>query len=547
MGVVGAAAGLTALTLALSGRWLDDPRAAGAGVLAGCAGDVALRASFGTWEPAWQRGAAAVIVGVVLAVALMTAALLATRSRDVPADHGGLRIGAGVAIGALLAIETLFLMSAGFVSSSAGASLPWGVAVTLIGLALALGALALSCRATHLTVVAVAAACALSAVAYQLPTASGSIVLGLTLVGQVAAGALLGAALTPTRASSRASGFGLGVGWLVFALTLALYQIHFDQPLPFDNRWIVGATAALSALAVVGARKGNAHRLPTEVSVLKVVAVSGAVALTAAVAVPSALALTEEIAPAPPSRAEVLRVVEWNVRQAVTIDGQLDPESFADALQQGGRPDVVVLSEVGRGWPVSGDLDLASWLSRRLHLRFTWGGAADGQFGNLVLSRLPIVHSRVLSLPVAGRSQGRSLVRAELDLGSGRRLTLLATHLQHQNNDESVAARRREVDVILKEWGGAPRTVLAGDLNPRQGDPPAYPQRQPGQFEEVRSLLDAGLTTAQDLTACTKPTSNRNCSDYILVTPDLAEETIAVGDIELSDHRPVVATIRVPP
>jgi endonuclease/exonuclease/phosphatase family metal-dependent hydrolase len=278
---------------------------------------------------------------------------------------------------------------------------------------------------------------------------------------------------------------------------------------------------------------------------LKVAAVSGALALGAAVVVPSALALTGDI-PRPPSAApDVLRVVEWNVRQVVTIDGQLDPEAFAEALEQGGRPDVVVLAEVARGWPLSGDLDFASWLSRRLNLRFVWGGAADGQFGNLVLSRLPILTSRAVPLPVSGRSQGRSLVRAELDLGSGQRLTLLATHLQHQNDAAAIDARRRELGVILQEWGKAPRTVLTGDLNPRQGDPPAYPERQPGQFEEVRTLLDAGFTTAQDLAACSQPTSNRNCSDYVLVTPDLVQETISVRDLELSDHRPVVATVRV--
>jgi endonuclease/exonuclease/phosphatase family metal-dependent hydrolase len=64
--------------------------------------------------------------------------------------------------------------------------------------------------------------------------------------------------------------------------------------------------------------------------------------------------------------------VQWNVHQAVDLDAKLDPEGVASAIAAQGRVDVVVLNEVGRGWPLTGQLDLATWLSRRFDLPFLW-------------------------------------------------------------------------------------------------------------------------------------------------------------------------------
>jgi endonuclease/exonuclease/phosphatase family metal-dependent hydrolase len=161
-----------------------------------------------------------------------------------------------------------------------------------------------------------------------------------------------------------------------------------------------------------------------------------------------------------------------------------------------------------------------------------------------VLSRLPIRTARVEELPVAGRAQGRSLVRAELEVAGGEPLTLLATHLQHRNDESAMEARLREIELIIGEWGGARRTLLVGDLNPRQGDPPLYPTRRPGEFAEIRALLDAGFTTAQDLAACSEPTSGRNCTDFVLVSPDLHQAVSVPAEDGKFDHRPVVSTVQ---
>jgi endonuclease/exonuclease/phosphatase family metal-dependent hydrolase len=271
-----------------------------------------------------------------------------------------------------------------------------------------------------------------------------------------------------------------------------------------------------------------------------------ALTVVGGVVVPAALAATapEEVTVAPAEAANVVRVVQWNVHQAVDDDGRLDPVAIADALAAQGPIDVLVLHEVARGWPLSGQVDLVTWLSRRLELPYVWGGAASRQFGNAVLTRLPIVASELAELPVADGAQRRSALRVTLVRGAGSpAVDVVATHLQHRNDRESVAARAAEVALLVERYAGLDALVLAGDLNPRQGDPPAYPERRPDRFVEVRALLDAGLTTAADLSACASPTSGRNCSDYVLVGGSLVERSVLVVDGGAFDHRMTVADV----
>jgi endonuclease/exonuclease/phosphatase family metal-dependent hydrolase len=129
-----------------------------------------------------------------------------------------------------------------------------------------------------------------------------------------------------------------------------------------------------------------------------------------------------------------------------------------------------------------------------------------------------------------------------VDLGGGRAITVLGTHLQHRNTAEAHAARMTEIGEVLEHWGAAAATVLAGDLNPKQGDPPEYPPRVPREFEEIAALLAAGFTTAQNLETCDPPTSNDNCSDYILVGPGLSQASFEVGE-NFGDHRMLVARV----
>jgi endonuclease/exonuclease/phosphatase family metal-dependent hydrolase len=541
--IAGAVVALTTLTLVLTCTLPLGARARGLSVLAGFAFDTALLGAFITWEPAWQDGIAAGVVATGLAAALLACAAAVYRdARALPASPASPAFSGGVALGALVALEFMFLANSAYLAAAVGIGLGWAILIVVGG---AVGALVL---AGLISTIGRAAAgiggLLLAAAGLLLPGATGPLALILVPAAQLGAGLVVARALAPGDRGPVRAGLGLALGWFVGLLAILLFQLHYDRPLPVDNRYVTALLGLVTLLVVVGRRPGTGQ-LPTRRPTLWA---AGALLVIGALVGAVVAGLAPEVAAESPDG--TFRVVQWNVRQAVGEDGRVDPEVVAAAIERAGIEAegraVVVLNEVARGWPLSGQLDLATWMSYRLGMHLVWGPAAGPQFGNLVLSRFPVAGSEVVALTRAGDYQGRSLVDAVFDLGGGRTVSVLATHLQHRNDAEAHRVRLVEIDEILAYWDGAPATMLVGDLNPRQGDAAdGYPPRVPGEFEEIAGLLAAGFTTAGNLEACDPPTSNDNCSDYILAGPGLAETSFIVGD-NFGDHRMLVADVTGP-
>jgi endonuclease/exonuclease/phosphatase family metal-dependent hydrolase len=201
-------------------------------------------------------------------------------------------------------------------------------------------------------------------------------------------------------------------------------------------------------------------------------------------------------------------------------------------------PDVLLLQEVGRGWPIGGGVDLLEWLARRLSMRYEWAPAANGQFGNALLTRLPLSNVDAVRLPFGQGPMERSYLAATLHLDSGSALRVFNTHLQHRK--ENTPTRLAQSEVLLAAWAGQPRTVVAGDFN-------FWPS-----WEEADRWLGVGFGSAQDLTGhgagWTTPSDDPdNRVDWIFGTPDLAfsDFSIRSGAVN-SDHLPLVVTVTVP-
>ena len=536
--IAGAIVALITLTLVLSAPLPGGGPARTLGLFAGLALDVMLLAGSQVMKPAWQPGPAAGVVGAVLAAALLAAAVLVFRGGA--AEEGGSPpFSGGVAVGVVAALEFLFLANSAFLAAAGRCNLGVAVAVVAAGAVAALGIAVVPWRlgrpATAVGAVLLAAA------GFFLPAATGALALALLPAAQLGAGSVVGRALASgSRGPSRA-GLGLAVGWLVGLVGILLYQLHYDSPLGVDNRYVTALLGLVAVVAVIGRRAaaprpGRAHLAWACAGLL----IAGAVVAVVVGGITAPFDGTAEAADGS------FLVVQWNVHQAIGEDGRLNPETVAAELddlnrEAGGRI-VVVLNEVGRGWPLSGQIDLATWMSSRLGMRMVWGAASGPGFGNVILTRFAVTDSEVVTLTHWDDYQGRSLVEAAVDLGGGRAITVLGTHLQHRNTAEAHAARMTEIGEVLEHWGGAAATVLAGDLNPKQGDPPEYPPRVPREFEEIAALLAAGFTTAQNLETCDPPTSNDNCSDYILVGPGLSQASFEVGE-NFGDHRMLVARV----
>src|SRR5690606_9266758 len=166
---------------------------------------------------------------------------------------------------------------------------------------------------------------------------------------------------------------------------------------------------------------------------------------------------------------------------------------------------------------------------------YRWSPAADGQFGNAVLTRLPMHEVAAARLPFVQGPMERSYLAVTLRLDGDREVRLVNAHLQHRK--ENTPTRLVQTRALLDAWGGRPATVIAGDFNFW----PSWPEA--GLWEE------AGFVSAQDATGhggeFTVPSdAPDNRVDWIFGTPDVSFSDFEIlTGVRVSDHFPLLVTV----
>ncbi len=501
----------------------------------GLATDTLVRATGTTWDIVWRHDLVAWVLAVAMVGALVAVTLTGVGAGVVPDEDDGGGALPSFLLWPYLYLALLYTQSPAFLDSSAGVSYAVGLAVALGTAALALVVIVAVARHGLPRIATAVIVVGLAVVAFMLPVATGSSVAVLTVLAQAATAALLGSATGPARHEARdriaapTAAFAGGGVWV--ATAMLLFALHTLQPLPFSNRFLpaaVGLSMALALLTPSSTRSTARFTGRARWALPAVVAAAAVVApLVVAASWPS---------PAHPDVADrPIRVLTFNIEQGLTL-GQLHLEQMARFVDDA-DPDVVMMEEVGRGWSLSGMTDDAEWFSRRLGMPYAWSPAADHQFGNVVFSRLPITDQQVLALGKGNGTQDRSAVFVIVDVGGGRELTVIGTHLMNGSQPSMHESRAQAYRDILDHWGGRSRTVLLGDLN-------TYPRDVPPGWPELDIPLDAGFGTNQDLDQCTMPTSNQNCPDWIFTTGDLGLSPVTVV-VDRPDHRPITAEVTV--
>jgi endonuclease/exonuclease/phosphatase family metal-dependent hydrolase len=234
---------------------------------------------------------------------------------------------------------------------------------------------------------------------------------------------------------------------------------------------------------------------------------------------------------APPS---AVRLVAYNIRMGFGLDGRLDLDALARAVG-GSRPDVVLLSEVDRGWLLNGGHDTLALLAGRLRMPYVFAPAADPVWGDAVLSRFPVRSGRTRPLAAHGAPTGAQALGVTLDLG-GRDLAVVATHLQPPPGQGPVA-QAREVAAFATRYAAGRPLVLGGDLNTEPGDP-AF-------TEFTRAGLVDALAAGRPLR--TSPADDpRTQIDHVFVSPGLTPSGVTAPRSAASDHLPVAVTLALP-
>jgi endonuclease/exonuclease/phosphatase family metal-dependent hydrolase len=320
---------------------------------------------------------------------------------------------------------------------------------------------------------------------------------------------------------------GAATGGLLIGLILVSYQVSALEPLPFPNNALPGlAGILLGVLAAIASARGGP--LPARAPLRALTAGAAALVLLLGT-LAFTLAGPDGTAKAAPADGRI-RVLSYNIHDAVNQEGRLDPESIARTIEAQ-RADVVLLQEAGRGSLLSGTADVGVWLSRRLGMKLLWGPAADGQFGNAILTTLPVERSGIGRMPRGDWSQIRGYVWARLRVAD-RSLTVWSTQLER--GADRLEERTREIAALVRAWGGAPRTIIGGDFN-----------AGPGSNEIVRMLDRTELRSAALSGDPSPTTADGRRVDFVFGTDDLLFSDYDVPRSAASDHYPVAVTVRI--
>jgi endonuclease/exonuclease/phosphatase family metal-dependent hydrolase len=258
-------------------------------------------------------------------------------------------------------------------------------------------------------------------------------------------------------------------------------------------------------------------------------------------------------APGPDQPPIPVRLVTFNTHHGVGEDDRHDLPRLAKLLASADA-DVICLQEVDRYFgDRSEDVDQALLLSRALDMQLAWGPAIDDaqpgeerprQYGNALLSRLPILISDVHPLP--GGGEPRSALRTMIELDGGT-LWVTATHLTTRSPGERAAqvAALAALHTERMEAG-----VLVGDFNARPEAPElsALRDRFTDAWELARARDDqAGWRFWQRDEGLTHPAASPHRRiDQVWVSEGVSVASARVLDAEgASDHLPLVVDLEV--
>ena len=292
-----------------------------------------------------------------------------------------------------------------------------------------------------------------------------------------------------------------------------------------------------------------------------------------------------------------MKIVTYNIQYGKGRDGQYDLERTAKVIDSA---DIIALQEVERFWKRSGYVDQVNVLTELL-ADFYWvyspGLDMDAsyrdedtrlinrrrQFGEMVLSRSPIVSSRSFPLPKFGavtqHSIQQTLLEAVIDTPAGP-IRVYSVHLSHLSAETRIPQIEMLLDIINRApseggawcgghpdpdagWteGGEPPmprpAILMGDLNfspdSNQYDLIAGPlSPSHGRLVRRDGLFDAWIVAGHEendrvtspaiVGAVANGLDTASCLDYCFLTADLTSRIRSVhidGIADASDHQPV--------
>ena len=273
-----------------------------------------------------------------------------------------------------------------------------------------------------------------------------------------------------------------------------------------------------------------------------------------------------------------MRLITWNIQCGKGCDGVTDLARIVAVAKEMADADVFCFQEVSAGFSrLDGNTDQSAQLAELLPgYRPVFRPAIetmdnDGlhQFGNMTLSRLPILQIANHLLPWPGASAVRSMRRHALDVtvqAASGALRIVNTHLEYHSAGQREAQIARLLD-LQQEASTSPKAAVSRHNEPYASQSVAASSLLCGDFnfdvtDPQHALIDrsarSGLNYRDAWTICHRdlprsPTcglydhvqlvDGPDCRDFIFATEDLARRVRRVevnSETDASDHQPVL-------
>jgi len=237
----------------------------------------------------------------------------------------------------------------------------------------------------------------------------------------------------------------------------------------------------------------------------------------------------------PPESPETTFMI-WNIHNAIGDDDIYSLERIVQDIQDF-SPIIVGLNEVDIGNLKTSAIDLPSYFAYRLNMYYFYGYTFYRHYGNLILSKYPILEAEIITLPKAVPSaEQRAIIKAKIEFNS-QVWTMFITHLSTEADDRLV-----QVPFIISEIekeASFERIIFMGDFN---FEPSSVPyslinSTSSLKFTDTYRILnsDPGYTSWFDEDH--NPTKR---VDYIMCSPDLSPTSCEVFWSLSSDHCAVI-------
>ncbi len=282
-----------------------------------------------------------------------------------------------------------------------------------------------------------------------------------------------------------------------------------------------------------------------------------------------------------------MKLITWNIQWGLGCDGRVDLKRVIDSARAFADFDVLCLQEVARNYPGlrdSGGRDQFAVLAalaagytavEGIAVERHAAGIGVQQFGNMILTRLPVVQVLRHRLPWLADpglpTMQRMALEIILEAPSGP-LRVTTTHLEYYSSRQRAAqiealraiqaeAAGHAADRPQPQKRGSPfesrardaRGILTGDFNCGHDDPLIARLQAPAAdgsaaYVDAWDMAHPGVPHAPTVGLYDKAQweGRTHCFDFMFVSADLAAQVRGMtvkADTDASDHQPVLLEI----